>query len=299
MAEDLVRKKGLGRGLSALFGDDETAADTTPRASGSATSRVVQLAQLAPCPFQPRRNFDNASLNELSESLKTHGVLQPLLVRPHPSKQGHFEIVAGERRWRAAQKAKLHEMPVVVRELTDREVLEIGLIENLQRENLQPLEEAETYRRLIEEHDYLQEDLAQVIGKSRSHIANMMRLMTLPDGVKAHLMTGKMTAGHARALIGLTQAVPLAERIVREGLSVREAERLATDAANAEAVQNPKKPQTRVQLRTANVRALEDKIANLLGWRVFMRAKRDGSGQVVIPYKSLDQLDELLRRLGQ
>lgn len=290
-------KKGLGRGLSALFGDDEealaTTADTTSHTPNAVTTRVVPVSHLEPCPFQPRRHFDSQSLGELAESLKAHGVLQPLLVRPNARKPGTYEIVAGERRWRASQKAGLHELPVVVRELSDRAVLEIGLIENLQRDNLQPLEEAETYKRLVEEHDYTQDDLAQVIGRSRSHIANMMRLLALPDAIKSYLMTGKITAGHARALLTASDPAALAARIVREGLSVRETERLAGLAA---VERKDKTPQS--TLRNANIGALEDKIANLLGWRVKLDAKKDGSGKVVIAYKSLDQLDELLRRFG-
>lgn len=293
-------KKGLGRGLSALFGDDEVAspdAAITPSGTALGPSRVVALSQLEPCPFQPRRNFDNQSLNELAESLKAHGVLQPLLVRPHPAKAGMFEIVAGERRWRAAQRVPLHDLPVVTRELTDRQVLEIALIENLQRENLQPLEEADTYKRLIDEHTYTQEDLAQIIGKSRSHIANMMRLLTLPDAVKAHLLTGKLTAGHARALVAAARPEALADQVVREGLSVRETEKLAAlQSANPAKAKKTAESNT---LRSANVRALEERLATMLGWKVSVDAKKDGSGKIVIPYKNLDQLDALLGRLGQ
>lgn len=292
-------KKGLGRGLSALFGDEDSvqpdAVVAPAQNAPSSGSRVVPLSSLEPCPFQPRRNFDNNALAELAESLKTHGVLQPLLVRPSPQKQGHYQIVAGERRWRAAQRAGLHDMPVVIRHFDDRAVLEIGLIENLQRENLQPVEEAETYKKLLEDHSYTQEDLSKVIGKSRSHIANMLRLLALPPGVQALLMTGKLSAGHGRALVGLDNAQELAELIVRRGLSVREAEELA--AKSNESSSKPKRKSA--ALRNANIRALEEKISSQLGWKVSLEAKKSGSGKIVIPYKSLDQLDALLRRFGQ
>ena len=291
-------KKGLGRGLSALFGDEEIvhedgAANVAQNvASGS---RLVPLSSLEPCPFQPRRNFDNASLAELGESMKSHGVLQPLLVRPSPHNANKFQIIAGERRWRAAQRANLHELPVVVRDFDDRSVLEIGLIENLQRENLQPIEEAETYKKLLDEHNYTQEDLSRVIGKSRSHIANMLRLLALPAGVQALLMTGKLTAGHGRALVGLENAQELAEDIARRGLSVREAEQLAAKA-NAASGKTKRKS---AALKNANIRALEEKLSHQIGWKVSLDAKKNGSGKIVIPYKNLDQLDALLRRFGQ
>lgn len=290
------KKKGLGRGLSALFGDDETAPLASPQMPTGSATRTLPLAQLEPCPFQPRRNFESQALNELAESLKKHGVLQPLLVRPLEDKPGQYQIVAGERRWRAAQRAKLHELPVVIRDLSDKSVLEIGLIENLQRENLQPLEEADTYKKLIDEHEYTQEELSEIIGKSRAHIANMMRLLVLPDSVKAFLMTGKMTAGHARALITLDNPLPLAERVVKEGLSVRATEELAAASEgkkpSAKKTAVPAKPQP-------NLRALEDKMSLALGSRFSIKSKPNGTGVIQIAYSSLDQFDDLLRRLGK
>ncbi len=290
------KKKGLGRGLSALFGDDDvTAPLASPQLPSGAAQRTVPLAQLEPCPFQPRRNFESQALNELAESLKKHGVLQPLLVRPLSEKPGHYQIVAGERRWRAAQRAKLHELPVVIRDLSDKAVLEIALIENLQRENLQPLEEAETYKKLVEEHEYTQEELAEIIGKSRAHIANMMRLLALPNGVKAMLMTGKLTAGHARALVPLDNPQALAERVVKEGLSVRATEELAAGAES----KKPSVKKTAAQKVQPNISALEDKMTKLLGVKTVIKSKPNGTGSLELHYASLDQFDELLRRLGQ
>lgn len=289
------KKKGLGRGLSALFGDDDVAPIAAPQMPSGSAPRTIPVAQLEPCPFQPRRNFESQALNELAESLKKHGVLQPLLVRPLSEKPGHYQIVAGERRWRAAQRAKLHELPVVIRDLSDKAVLEIALIENLQRENLQPLEEAETYKKLVEEHEYTQEELSEIIGKSRAHIANMMRLLALPNSVKALLMTGKLTAGHARALVPLDNPLPLAEQVVRDGLSVRATEELAAASAGKKA--SAKK--TVAQKVQPNIRALEEKMSLILGCKMNVKSKPNGTGTIELKYTSLDQFDELLRRLGQ
>ena len=243
------RRRGLGRGLSALLGEEggEGATAEAPR-----NPRSVPVEMLHPGRYQPRRNFDAESQQALVESVRSQGILQPLLVRRHPELDGHFEIVAGERRWRAAQAAQLHEVPVLLRELADREALEIALVENVQRQDLNPLEEAEGYRRLIDEFSHTQEDLAHRVGKSRSHIANTLRLLTLPEDVRLLLQSGKITAGHARALLGIEDAGELAKEIVRRGMSVREAER----AAKARALATEKKA-SHPSHRDADTAALE------------------------------------------
>jgi ParB family transcriptional regulator, chromosome partitioning protein len=291
MIED-PRRRGLGRGLSALLGEEggEGAPAEAPRAP-----RALSVELLHPGRYQPRRYFDTESQQALIESIKAQGILQPLLVRRHPDIEGHYEIVAGERRWRAAQAAQLHEVPVLLRELADREALEIALVENVQRQDLNPLEEAEGYRRLLEEFRHTQEDLARVVGKSRSHITNMMRLLTLPEEVRELVSTGAISAGHGRALIGLENATELAHKIVAQGMSVRQVERLA----QAEARQKEKleKPASLAGARDADTAALERELTQLLGLKVQIVFNGQG-GILSIHYKTLDQLDDVLRRLN-
>ena len=280
-------KRGLGRGLSALLGD----AATAPVAAKQG-QRQLAIGQLEPSPLQPRRHFDPDELEALAESIRANGILQPILVRRHPAKADMHEIVAGERRWRAAQMAGLHEVPVLLRELDNREVLELALVENLQRHDLSALEEAEGYRRLIEEFKLAQEDLGRRVGKSRAHVANTLRLLKLPDVVKTLLMQGRLTAGHARALLGARDPVSLARKIVAEGLSVRQAEALAARSATAPA---KRKKSTE---KDADTRARERDLAKLLGLAVEI-AHGPAGGALTIRYRTLEQLDDVIRRLNR
>ena len=278
-------KRGLGRGLSALLG--ETAAPAAPQRG----QRQLPVDKLEPSPLQPRRHFDRDELEALAESIRANGILQPILVRRHPKKADMHEIVAGERRWRAAQLAGQHDVPVLLRELSDREVLELALVENLQRHDLSALEEAEGYRRLIEEFDLAQEDLGNRVGKSRAHIANTLRLLKLPDGVKALLMQGQISAGHGRALLGARDPLALARKVVAEGLSVRQVEALAARATT------PSR-QTKKSGKDADTQALERDLAKLLGLKVEIAHGARG-GALTIRYATLEQLDDVIRRLNR
>lgn len=285
--------KKLGMGLSALLGEDE--ADFGELDRGEAT-KTVAVGHLHPGKFQPRHAFDDEALKGLAESIGSKGVLQPLLVRPHPTQMGEFEIIAGERRWRAAQMAQVHDVPVIVREFDDRETLEVALIENLQRQDLSPLEEADGYQRLMDEFSHTQEALATALGKSRSHVANMLRLLTLPEDVRSLLDDGSLSAGHARALVGCDTAIILANQVVKKGLNVRQTEKLVKSGTAAGATPGksaPAKPH-----KDADTLALEADLANVLGLKVDIR-DAGGRGQVVIHYESLEQLDGVLARLTQ
>jgi len=283
----MTDERRLGRGLSALFGEE-----AAPEVPGSSTGiRQLPVELLHPGRYQPRRNFDAENLAALVESIRAQGILQPLLVRPHPDLPDQYEIVAGERRWRAAQAAQLHEVPVVLREFGDREALEIAIVENVQRQDLSPLEEAEGYRRLLEEFAHTQEDLAKAVGKSRSHIANMLRLLSLPPEVQQLLEEGKITAGHARALIGVEDAGQLAKEIVRHGMSVRQVER----AAKARALR-PQQAASLYGARDADTAALERELTQLLGLKVQVVFSGEG-GMLTVHYRTLDQLEDVLRRL--
>ncbi|MBU8544491.1 MULTISPECIES: ParB/RepB/Spo0J family partition protein [Roseomonadaceae] len=275
----------LGRGLSALIPD----APASP-ASGDAL-RNVPVEALEPGPFQPRGGMDRASLEELAGSIREHGILQPILVRPKAGSPGSYEIIGGERRWRAAQAAQLHEVPVVIRDLGDREAMAAGLVENLQRQDLNALEEAEGYKRLLEEFGLTQEGLGQSVGKSRSHVANTLRLLTLPDPVRELLRGGVLTAGHARALVGTAEPAKLAAQIVARGLSVRQAEALAAAPPKTEGAGGPPRPQD------PETRALERDLTERLGLKVAVRHQGKG-GEVTIRYRDLDQLDGLVRLLS-
>lgn len=283
----MTDERRLGRGLSALFGEE--AAPAGPDSSPAVRHLPVEL--IHPGRYQPRRNFDADNLAALVESIRAQGILQPLLVRPHPDLPDQYEIVAGERRWRAAQAAQLHEVPVVLRELGDREALEIAIVENVQRQDLSPLEEAEGYRRLLDEFAHTQEDLAKAVGKSRSHIANMLRLLTLPPDVRELLEDGKITAGHARALLGVEDAGALAKEIVRHGMSVRQVER----AAKARALR-PHHAASLYGARDADTAALERELTQLLGLKVQVVFSGEG-GMLTVHYRTLDQLEDVLRRL--
>jgi ParB family chromosome partitioning protein len=284
MTAELAKRKNLGRGLSALFGEQETAQETT-----LAVAALYPIEFLAPSPLQPRRHFDDAALDELAGSITEKGVLQPLLIRPNRTRPGHFEIVAGERRWRAAQRAKLHEVPALVKDLSDAEVLEVALIENLQRRDLSPVEEARGYERLIEDFGHTQDRLATIVGKSRSHVANMLRLLSLPEAVLQMIDHGQLTMGQARPLIGLAGAEAAARQIFKRGLSARQAERLAKGFGH-------KRKLTPIP-RDADTAALEKSLEQATGYQV--RISFDGKGgTVTLAYATLEQLDDIARRLS-
>jgi len=273
----------LGRGLAALFGEAEGVTPADP-----ARQRLVPIERIRPGTLQPRRRFAEAELEALAQSIREKGILQPLLVRSLTAGETDFELIAGERRWRAAQRVGLHEVPIIIRQISDSEALEIALIENLQREDLSPLEEAEAYRRLIDEFGRTQASLAEALGKSRSHVANTVRLLSLPAPVRHRLDEGELSAGHARALLAAADPVALAEEIVRRGLNVRATERLVQRRAEA-------RPARR-RPRNADTVALERELATVLGVRVTLDTKKRG-GTLTLHYASLDQLDRVLRLL--
>ncbi|MCB9990197.1 MAG: ParB/RepB/Spo0J family partition protein [Rhodospirillales bacterium] len=291
------KKRGLGRGLNALFEDEEGIyPQADPQGHTPGTARLmVGVDQLEPGTYQPRRKFSDESINELAESIAVHGVLQPLIVRQKPGFDGTYEIIAGERRWRASQKAQLHEVPVIVKELDDGQALEIALIENLQREDLNPVEEALGYQQLIEEFGHTQEKAAAVLGKSRSHVANMIRLLSLPRKVMDMVRDGKLSAGHARTLVTAENPEELANIIVSQGLSVREAERLAADKSGR--TPGKRKSGSKAE-KDVDTLALEDEITNALGMKVSIDVKGQGTGALKIRFETLDQLDDLLHRLS-
>jgi ParB family chromosome partitioning protein len=284
----MAEKRGLGRGLSALLGEVEEIEHAAAPAEGV---RVIPIEFVHNNPEQPRRHFSEAELSELTDSIRAKGVLQPILVRPSPHTRGHFEIVAGERRWRAAQRAALQTIPALIRDLDDDRALEISIIENVQREDLNPLEEAMAYASLMGRFGYTQDQTAEAVGKSRSHVANTLRLNQLDDAVRDHVIEGRLTAGHARALLGAADAGSLAERIVTEGLSVRETEALARGKGG-----RPKKASGPRRSKDADTAALEADLEDALGMSVDV-ADRGGAGEVRIRYATLEQLDELCRRL--
>jgi len=299
------KRRNLGRGLAALLGDEDEAAPATEAAPAAETR--LPIAAIRPNPFQPRRAFDEAALDSLAESLRTSGLLQPILVRPAPDGEG-YEIIAGERRWRAAQRAQLHEVPAVVRALPDREALEIAIVENVQRRDLTPLEEAEGYKRLLDEFQHTQEDLARAVAKSRSHIANMLRLLQLPEAVQRMVQDGELSAGHARALLTAGDVEGLARQVAEQGLSVRETERLAQAARESgpEGDRAPGRNGRKAAVPTrgapsakdADTRYLEDDLSAALGLRVSIDAKGAG-GKLTIEYGSLEQLDAVVARLRE
>jgi ParB family transcriptional regulator, chromosome partitioning protein len=288
-----VQKKRLGRGLAALLGDDvmETPVSSSLEAAPAAVAmglRYLPIDVLKANPNNPRRHFAEEDIASLATSLKDKGVLQPIMVRP---KGDGYEIVAGERRWRAAQRAGIHQVPVIIRELDDRETLEIAIIENVQRSDLNPLEEARAYKMLMEQYGYTQQQLAESIGKSRSHIANTMRLMQLPQSVLMQVESGLLSAGHARAIVATENPTDLAQQIIKLGLSVRQAEDLTRD----QAVRIKKSPRAE---KDADTRALESSIAAALGLTVNIDHKGRG-GAISITYKTLEQLDLVAHRLSK
>ncbi len=284
MSERVARRRPLGRGLAALFGENEGAVEFD-----TASQRRVPIEMIRPSALQPRRRFDEAELNALAQSIREKGVLAPLLVRPVADDEAAFELVAGERRWRAAQRVGIHEVPVLVRALADHEALEIALVENLQREDLSALEEAEAYKRLVSEFGRTQASLAESVGKSRSHVTNTLRLLSLPAPVRHRLEEGELSAGHARALLGAANPTTLADEVVRRGLNVRATERLVQQRARR--AEKPHRP-----LRDADTLALERDLSSRLGLRVRLEPKTRG-GALTIYYQSLDQLDQVLHLL--
>ncbi|MDP1669101.1 ParB/RepB/Spo0J family partition protein [Phaeovulum sp.] len=293
MSDKKLEKRGLGRGLSALMADVNLAHERGAPAPRRGEIRLP-VEKLVPNPDQPRRDFDAEALAELAGSIRAKGIIQPLLVRAHPTDTSLYEIVAGERRWRAAQMAELHEVPVLLRELSDTEVLEVAIIENIQRADLNPIEEAMGYRQLMDRFGHTQEKMAEALSKSRSHIANLLRLLQLPAEVQAWLREGKLTAGHARALIPTPDPVALAAQVIAKGLSVRETERLA----KAPATTKPARPHLPRSEKDADTRALEQDLSAHLRMRVVIEHNGFDGGQMVITYRNLDQLDELCQILS-
>lgn len=289
VADDTGRRR-LGRGLAALIGDASSEFEVVERVRGV---RKVAIDLIIANPRNPRRLFKDADLEELAGSIKQHGMIQPVVVRPAPGNPAGFELIAGERRWRAAQKAGVHEIPVVIQDVTDREAMEIAIIENVQRQDLNPLEEAMGYDQLIQDFSYTQNDLASVIGKSRSHVANTLRLLKLPESVKQYLNDGALTAGHARALVVAPDPEALARRIVDEGLTVRAAEQMAQEVVT--------EPHGRAKSarpeKDADTKALEKRLGDLLGVKVEIAHKASGAGEIRLKYATLEQLDEIIRRL--
>ena len=271
------KKKGLGRGLSALFGDSE------PKKKSNENNHIsnVSISDLSRNPYQPRQNFREEKLEELTNSIKKNGIIQPIAVRPSKSASNKYEIVAGERRWLAAQRAGLHEIPVTILELSDVESLEVAIVENIQRDDLNPIEEAKGYKRLYDEFNYDHESISKLMSKSRSHISNTLRLLTLPLDVVAMLEEGTLTSGQARPLIGISNASSIAEEIVSKNYSARKVEYLTRN----------KKPSTKERYVDTNILKTQERIEKILGLKVNITNKKNNSGRVIISYKDLDQFE--------
>ncbi len=271
-----IKKKGLGRGLSALFGDDK------PKDQVKVVNQtnLISISDLSRNPYQPRQNFKEEKLEELANSIRKNGVIQPIAVRPNKSDKGKFEIVAGERRWLAAQRAGLHEIPVTILDLSDVESLEVAIVENIQRDDLNPIEEARGYKRLNEEFKYDHESISKLMSRSRSHISNTLRLLTLPSDVIAMLEEGTLTSGQARPLIGISNASSIAEEIVSKNYSARKVEYLT----------RTKKGKNEKQIDT-NILKTQERIEKILGLKVNILNKKNNSGKITIQYKDLDQFD--------
>ncbi|MEM7780446.1 MAG: ParB/RepB/Spo0J family partition protein [Pseudomonadota bacterium] len=302
------RKKKLGKGLGALMGETQREEPLVQSEGGTAEGKgssgakpsdsplqSLQVARIEPLPGNPRKHFDEAALDELAASIATRGVIQPIIVRPHG--EGRYQLVAGERRWRAAQKARLHEIPALVRELSEREVMALALIENLQREDLNPVEEARAYQRLSDEEGMTQAEIARMVEKSRSHVANLQRLLGLPEVVLDLVEKGRLSMGHARALIGQEDAASLARQAVNDNLSVREIEKLVRKIAKGVKSDTPA-PLPSTTHEDADIVAVQRHLEEFLGLNVRIKADSDPrSGAVTIKYGSLDQLDMLCQRL--
>ena len=289
MAEEA--RSRLGRGLASLIGDvgGEAAHLDRPRAQ-----RKVPIEFLKPNPRNPRRDFSDTELGELAESIKEHGVIQPIVVRPVRGAQDRFEIIAGERRWRASQIAGLHEVPIVPVDVSDSDALEIAIVENVQREDLNAMEEAQGYHALANEFKRSQDDIAKVVGKSRSHIANTLRLLHLPEKVKAYINSGKLTAGHARMLVGQPNAEELADQIVNQGLNVRQVEAMARKSGRQQGKTGKRAGSAG---KDADIEALETRLGNALGLTVTIDHRANGGGTLQVKYRTLEQLDDVIARL--
>jgi ParB family transcriptional regulator, chromosome partitioning protein len=290
MVEDAARSR-LGRGLAALIGDVEG----TPGAERARGQRRVPIEFVRPNPRNPRRVFSETELEELAQSLRERGMIQPIVVRGVKGSPDNFEIIAGERRWRAAQRANLHDVPIVVLDVSDAEALELAIIENVQRADLNALEEASGYQALSAEFNHSQDEIAQIVGKSRSHIANTLRLLRLPETVKAYINAGKLSAGHARALVNMADPETVARDIVDRGLNVRQVEAIGQE--RAEAAGRPVQSRARLH-KDADTVALEKRVSDALGLSVSVDHRGKG-GTVHIKYRDLEQLDEVLRRLSR
>ena len=285
MTDSNIHKKGLGRGLSSLMGDAEIPVTDNPN---KVSDIRIPISKLRANPLQPRRLFDNESINELAASIKSKGLVQPILVRPSEKNPGDYEIIAGERRWRAAQIAQLHEMSAVIKNLNDTESLEIAIIENVQRSDLTVIEEATGYKKLIESYGHTQEQLSEIVGKSRSHVANIMRLLTLPQSIQDMITEGRISAGHARAIMNSAFPEKLAEKIVNENLTVREAESIAKHGKNKI---------KKVKLKDPDTVDLENSLSQKLGLNVEISHKGNKGGHIKIDYKNLDQLELVTQKL--
>ena len=289
-------KGRLGRGLASLIGDPANTATVqklTPLPATDGQQRLIAIDLLGPGKLNPRKNFKDDELEDLAHSIRTKGLVQPIIVRADPKAKGHYEIVAGERRWRAAQKAKLHDVPVIVRELNDQEVLELAIIENVQRSDLNAIEEAGGYRELMERFNYSQEQISEIIGKSRSHVANTLRLLRLPDSVQALVQKGELSAGHARALIGRKDADQIAERILADDLNVREVEALVQGGLGG----GPKGSGRTRREKDPDTRAFEKELTDALGLKVDIKRGSGESGNLSIKFGNFDQLDYIRMRL--
>ncbi|WP_323035152.1 ParB/RepB/Spo0J family partition protein [Pararhodobacter sp.] len=297
MADRKSERRGLGRGLSALMADigiDAPNNESVERREQTRSDlQYLPVESIVPNPGQPRRSFDDSSLRELSESIREKGILQPMVVRPSADHNGSFEIVAGERRWRAAQLAQLTTVPAIVRAFSDQEMLEVAIVENIQREGLNAIEEATGYRQLIDRFGHTQEMVAEALGKSRSHIANLLRLLNLPDDVRNMVIAGTLSAGHARALVTAENPTELALRVIGKGLSVRETEDLARKVSHTKRRGNADNRE-----KDADTRALQEDLSANLGMSVVIDHRAGGEGQMTIRYDTLDQLDQLCQLLS-
>ncbi len=292
-------KQRLGRGLMDLIGEQALAPETvSSQGAARPSSSDIPIDRISPNPKQPRRTFVESELEELAGSIRTKGVLQPILVRPDPKDDSRFQIVAGERRWRAAQRAGLRSVPVVVREMDEVEVLEIGIIENVQRSDLNPIEEAEAYNALMKRFGRTQEQLAEQVGKSRPHIANTLRLLNLPEDARELMREGRLSAGHARAALSAPDAALLVDEILEKNLSVREAEKLAQKLRSGEADIETKPAKDQSASNDVDTKALEIDLAHALGLDVEIKNKGAKGGEIRIKYRQLEQLDDLCRRLS-
>ena len=290
MAKD-SKSRGLGRGLSALLGDENADYQSLDRVRAAKSTAIENLI---PNKLQPRNYFDSDKIDDLANSIREHGILQPILVRRLPDSPDQYEIIAGERRWRAAQRAQLHEIPIVIRDFNDAEVLEAAIVENVQRENLNPIEEAKGYDRLAREFSKTQDQVAQLVGKSRVHVTNMLRLLNLPDKVQQMVSDGALSAGHARALITASDPVAIAELVIKQGLNVRDTEALAKRGVEGTRSVLPRtKPR-----KDADTRSLEEGLSASLGLAVAIDFRGDRGGSVKINYKTLEQLDDICQRLS-